>query len=124
MRNKSHAVGAGYIPPLSIEVRLDVQGWHICRPYRKAAQPVVGAGFIPAHGTWGFVPGFRWAVALLLFVVASGAYAADRDRLLYHAETLKGRTLQSQGSPMLFWSHNINPVHLPVSGRPSAPLGM
>ena len=62
----------------------------------------VGAGFIPARGARGFVPGFRWAVALLSVVVAGGAYAADRDHLLFHAETLKGRTLQSQGADTPF----------------------
>ncbi len=41
------------------------------------------------------------AVALLILVAIPGA-AADRDRLLYHAETLDGRVLASHGADVLF----------------------
>ena len=36
-------VGAGYIPPLSVDVPLNAQGRHICRPYSTLASSVVGA---------------------------------------------------------------------------------
>jgi len=42
-------VGAGYIPPLSVDVPLNAQGRHKCRPYSTLASSVVGAGFIPAR---------------------------------------------------------------------------
>ena len=45
---------------------------------------------------------FRWAVAVLLAFAAIGANAVDRDKLLYHAETLKGKVLQSQGADTPF----------------------
>lgn len=42
------------------------------------------------------------AVAALAILVAVSGMAADRDRLLYHAETLDGRVLSSHGADVLF----------------------
>ena len=39
---------------------------------------------------------------MVVGVIAGGAFAADRDQLLYHAETLKGKVLQSQGADTPF----------------------
>ena len=95
-------VRAGYIQPLSIEILLDAQGRHICRPYRKTAKPVVGEGFIPSRGAMKFAREIRFVFAIMLAFAAIGASAADRDQLLYHAETLKGTVLQSQSADTPF----------------------
>ena len=45
---------------------------------------------------------FCLGVSVILVAIAGAANAADRDQLLYHAETLKGKVLQSQGADTPF----------------------
>jgi len=102
MKTDARAVGAGYIPPTQTEIPGDAQERHICRPYRKTAEKIVGAGFTRARGATNISRTIRCAIAAVFVVAAIGADAADRDQLLFHAETLKGRELQSQNADTPF----------------------
>jgi len=45
---------------------------------------------------------FCLGVSVILVAIAGASSAADRDQLLYHAETLKGEVLQSQSADTPF----------------------
>ncbi|MBD3857465.1 MAG: D-alanyl-D-alanine carboxypeptidase [Acidobacteria bacterium] len=68
----------------------------------KTDARAVGAGFTPDRGATNISRTIRCAIAVVFVVAAIGADAADRDQLLFHAETLKGRELQSQNADTPF----------------------
>ncbi len=96
------------MPPLSDSSHVCLQGRHICRPYGfyrrggvyplRRAQGKVSAIFASSR----FTRRVFVESAAVCLTLAATVSAADRDQLLYHAETLDGRVIQSQGADTPF----------------------